>query len=290
VDGFFLVNKPVGPSSFAIIHQLKPFVLRERIGHAGTLDPAASGLLIVAVGNATRLLQYLPAEPKAYTFIVQFGSETDTLDNEGIVIESGGRVPCQEELEPILSRFIGRVHQEPPRFSAIKIDGERAYARARNNESFAMTPREVTITSLTLENFNGVNGSGTIVTKCSSGTYVRALARDIARNLGTLGFASAIRRTAIGPFSLDGAQSVDDIAKAIDTSLVSIREAFKTCACVTVSEAQKKTLSFGADIRLDSKSAPEEDLPLFAFDDKDEIVAVLIKKENEVYHPEKVFL
>jgi tRNA pseudouridine55 synthase len=290
VDGFFLVNKPVGPSSFAIIHQLKPSVLRERIGHAGTLDPAASGLLIVAVGNATRLLQYLPAEPKVYTFAIQFGSETDTLDNEGTVVECGGRVPRQEELEPILSRFVGKVHQEPPRFSAIKIDGERAYARARNNEAFSMTPREVTISSLTLERFDAVNGRATIAAKCSSGTYVRSIARDIARALGTFGFASDIRRTGIGPFSLNDARSVDEIAAAIDSSLMSIREAFKTCICITISEVQKKTLSFGADVRIESAPECSGEQPVFAFDQKDEIVAVLTKQKNGFSHPVKVFV
>ena len=290
MDGFFFVNKPAGPSSFAIIHKLKPFVGRQRIGHAGTLDPAASGLLVVAVGKATRLLEYLPAQPKAYTFVVRFGTETDTLDSEGTVVESGGRVPNRQEMEAILPRFVGTIRQEPPRFSAIKIGGERAYARARNNESFSMTPREVTIASLTLESFDAVNGCAAFATHCSTGTYIRSIARDIARGLGTFGFASDIRRTAIGPFSLEGAQSVEDIAAAIDSFLVPIREVFKSCACVTISEYQKKNLSFGADIRLDGKSAPAGDAPLFAFDEKNAIAAVLVKKENGLFHPVKAFV
>ena len=105
MDGFFFIKKPSGPSSFAIIDRCKPFVGRERIGHAGTLDPAASGLLIVAVGKATRLLEYMPAHPKAYTFVVRFGSETDSLDDEGTVIQSGGRVSTGKESKPFTWAF-----------------------------------------------------------------------------------------------------------------------------------------------------------------------------------------
>jgi tRNA pseudouridine55 synthase len=290
MDGFLFIDKPTGPSSFAVINQLKPLIRGRRIGHAGTLDPAASGLLIVAVGKATRLLEYVPAHPKAYTFTLRFGSETDTLDDEGVVVESGGRIPNDQELQAVLPRFLGTIGQEPPRFSAVKIDGQRAYARARRKESFTVAPREVTIESIALDTFEAASGTAVISTRCSAGTYIRSLARDIARALGTFGFALNIRRTAIGPFSLNEAKTVDTVAAALPSFLVSTREVFKTCSAVSVSDAQKKTLSFGADLRLEGAPQCGENRPLFACDDVGEIVAVLKEIEDGRFHPVKVFL
>jgi tRNA pseudouridine55 synthase len=289
MDGFIFVNKPVGPSSFAVIQRIKPLVNRARIGHAGTLDPAASGLLIVAVGKATRLLEYVPVEPKCYTFTLHFGAETDTLDNEGSIVESGGPIPGEQALADALPHFTGTILQEPPRFSAIKINGERAYARARNNEAFDMKPRQVTVYSITMDGFDAVKGAASIAVGCSSGTYVRSLARDIARALKTFGFATNIHRTALGPFTLSEAKGIDVVTESIPSCLVSIHDVFSTCPCVIISEAQKEKLAFGADIQIDN--APSEDpRPVFGFDGQNKIVAVLVKKESGLYHPEKVFL
>ncbi len=289
MDGFIFVNKPAGPSSFAVISRIKPLANRSRIGHAGTLDPAASGLLIVAVGKATRLLEYLPAEPKTYTFTLHFGAQTDTLDNEGSIVESGGPIPDRRAIEEILPRFMGAILQEPPRYSAIKINGERAYARARNNETFEMKPRQVTIGSLSLEHFDPDTGCARLRVSCSSGTYIRSLARDIAHALATFGHASGIRRIAVGPFPLDAAEEIDAVTASISSCLVSIHDVFRTCPAVTISEAQKEMLSFGKDIPIEN--APVEDSrPLFGFDDGNDIRAVLVKKENGMFHPEKVFL
>ncbi len=141
MDGFLLIDKPAGPTSFAVVKHVRSFCRRCKIGHAGTLDPAASGLLIVALGNATRLLEFLPTEPKVYTFIVSFGSETDTLDAEGRVTRSGGRIPGEDEIRSVLPRFVGKQMQVPPRFSALKIKGKRAYDLARGSEDFTLAPR-----------------------------------------------------------------------------------------------------------------------------------------------------
>jgi tRNA pseudouridine55 synthase len=289
MDGFIFVNKQAGPSSFAVMSRIKPLINRARIGHAGTLDPAAGGLLIVAVGKATRLLEYLPAEPKRYTFTLHFGAETDTLDNEGAVVAEGGRTPDQGELAAALPRFIGAILQEPPRFSAIKIHGERAYARARKNESFEMQPREVTISSITCESFGAGQGTAVISVSCSSGTYVRSLARDIARALGTYGFASDIRRTAIGPFTLDKAHEIDAVVASLSACMVPIGEVFHGLPRANISESQVEKLSVGADIALEN-APPAGNQPVFGFNERNEIVAVLVKKETGLYHPEKVFL
>ncbi len=288
VDGFIFVNKPAGPSSFSVVRRIRPQVKGRRIGHSGTLDPSASGLLIIAVGKATRLIGYLPSEPKRYTFTLHFGTETDTLDNEGNIVESGGRVPDKTEIAATLSKFVGTILQEPPRFSAIKIDGKRAYKRARDNETFIVRSREVTISKMTIESFDAEGGTAVIATGCSTGTYVRSLARDIARSLGTFGFASNIRRSAIGPFTLEDAHEIEEIVASVGSFIIPVRTALKTSVCVTIPEVQRLSLSFGADISMNREVRDEQ--PLFAFDDKGEIAAVLRKKENGRFHPVKVFL
>jgi tRNA pseudouridine55 synthase len=286
MDGFLFINKPSGPSSFAVINRLKPLVNRARIGHAGTLDPAASGLLIVAVGKATRLLEYVPVQPKCYTFTLHFGAETDTLDNEGSIVESGGRIPDRQAITDALPRFIGTILQEPPRYSAIKINGQRAYARARKNETFEMKPREVTVYSLNLDSLDAAAGTASISAGCSSGTYVRSLARDIARALKTFGFAADIRRTALGPFTLEDAKEIDEVTVSLGPCLIPVREVFGKCPHVVISDVQKEKLSFGADIALNGLA---DSKTIFAFDGKDAIAAVLVKKETGLFHPVKVF-
>jgi tRNA pseudouridine55 synthase len=290
LNGFVLVNKHPGPSSFAVIHKIKSKVSPLRIGHAGSLDPAACGLLIVGIGHATRLFEYLPAEPKRYCFTIHFGSDTDSLDDKGIVVKSGGRVPAASEVGSVLARFIGKTLQEPPKISALKINGERAYKRARNNEQFEMKPREVTISSLTLGSFDAASGCAYLSTECSTGTYVRSIARDIAAMLGTYGFASDIRRTDIGPFSISDAHEIEEIIPSIESYVLPIRDAFSSRVCVTISEEQRIALSFGSDIVLAENFPDCKTDPVFAFDEHNELVAVLIKKENELFHPVKVFL
>ena len=136
MDGFLFVDKPAGPTSFDVVRRVRKLLGVAKAGHAGTLDPLASGLLICAVGNATRLLPYVPAEPKRYAFRMKFGSETDTLDREGTVVAEGGRVPGRGEVKGILKRFSGQLSQLPPKFSAVKVDGVRAYGLARKKQEF----------------------------------------------------------------------------------------------------------------------------------------------------------
>ncbi len=288
MDGFIFVNKPAGPSSFAVVKHIRALSGGGPTGHAGTLDPAAEGLLIVAVGKATRLLEFLPSQPKRYTFAVRFGIETDTLDNQGSVLKDDGRVPSSREIAAALPRFVGRTLQEPPRFSALKINGKRAYHRARNKEAFSLLPREVTIQSLVLKGFNHDEGAAWFEVSCSAGTYIRALARDIARALATVGHARGIRREAIGPFTLESTVDFGAIRAPIEAIAVPIRTVFKTGQCVTIDPTRQKRLAQGMDIALPYEGIGEN--PVFAFDNDDRVIAVLTQKERGTFHPVKVFI
>ena len=218
LHGWLVVDKPVGPSSAAVVGKLK-WALRQgghgkvKIGHGGTLDPLASGVLPIALGEATKLSGYLLNGPKAYRFTISFGTGTSTDDAEGEVVAQSPVRPTAEAIRAILPRFTGPIRQRPPAYSALKVDGERAYARARAGESVELAARDLVIHALSLEE-SGPD-SATLHVHCSKGTYVRSLARDIAEALGTVGHVSLVRRTAAGPFALDQALSLDKCVELV---------------------------------------------------------------------------
>ncbi len=242
MNGFFFIDKPAGPTSFDVVRQLRR-ACGEKTGHSGTLDPQASGLLICAVGDATRLLPCLPAEPKRYSFGVTFGAETDTLDSEGTVVAASGRVPLEEEVRAALPKFTGRVTQTPPRFSAVRVEGERAYDLARRQRVFELKERTVAIASLALARFDAPEASLDVT--CSGGTYVRSLARDLAKSLGTLAFASFIRRLAIGPFAVDNAVSPAAAANDPSVHVVPVAKALGSVPSVVLGPVQLETVGDG---------------------------------------------
>jgi tRNA pseudouridine55 synthase len=218
LHGWLVVDKPVGPSSAAVVGKLK-WALRQgghgkvKIGHGGTLDPLASGVLPIALGEATKLSGYLLNGPKAYRFTISFGTATSTDDAEGEVVAQSPVRPTAEAIRALLPRFTGPIRQRPPAYSALKVDGERAYARARAGESVELAARDLVIHALSLEE-SGPD-SATLHVHCSKGTYVRSLARDIAEALGTVGHVSLLRRTAAGPFALDQALSLDKCVELV---------------------------------------------------------------------------
>jgi tRNA pseudouridine55 synthase len=284
VDGFLFVDKPAGPASFAVVKQVRSMLGGAKIGHAGTLDPLASGLLICALGSATRLLPYLPAEPKRYAFAVRFGSETDTLDADGAVTAEGGHFPSRKELEDVCVRFTGNVAQVPPRFSAVKVDGRRAYELARKNAEFEIKERTVTVFSLSVSSYSEAAAEAGFEVACSGGTYVRSLVRDMAHALGTLAFASFIRRLAIGPFSVDKAISLENVAD-IRRHIMTVQEALSSIPSVTITQEQCGTIATGRTIGLDMNDAV-----VIAYTDAGAVAGVLIKSGTREYHPEKVFI
>jgi tRNA pseudouridine55 synthase len=249
VHGWLVIDKPVGPGSTDIVSKVKR-ALREggypkvKVGHGGTLDPLASGVLPVALGEATKLAGRMLDADKAYDFTIRFGQETDTLDGEGAVVASSEVRPTLDQIEAVLPRFTGEIDQIPPTYSALKVDGERAYARARAGEALEMKSRRVKVHSLAVrsERSRGPIPSGaedgeglgfarrgvstsldanraltlseiTLSARVSKGTYIRSLARDIALGLGTVGHVTMLRRTRAGPFTLAAAISLDKMGQ-----------------------------------------------------------------------------
>jgi tRNA pseudouridine55 synthase len=198
-EGIILLDKPPGTTSFRSLAELKRRLGTGRVGHAGTLDKFAEGLLVVLVGRMTRLCTFATSLDKEYVAVFTFGRGTDTLDPEGVITASGP-IPSRENITSVLPSFLGTISQLPPDYSAVHVGGKRAYQAARAGESPVLTPRIVTIDRLDLIDL--VGAELTIRVSCSKGTYVRSLARDMAARLGTCAFVSALRRTRIGGFRL----------------------------------------------------------------------------------------
>lgn len=217
MHGWVILDKPIGLGSTQAVAAVKRN-LREagfgkvKVGHGGTLDPLATGVLPIALGEATKLCGRMLDASKTYEFTVAFGTETSGLDAEGEVVATSEHWPTFGEIETVLSQFIGPIEQIPPAYSAIKIDGKRAYDRARAGEDIEMAARAVTVHSLY------ISGAGegplehiTLTADVSKGTYIRSLARDIAYALGTVGHVTMLRRTRAGPFTLEKAISLDKL-------------------------------------------------------------------------------
>ncbi len=212
LHGWMVIDKAEGPTSAAVVGRLRHALRaaghgRVKIGHGGTLDPLATGVLPVALGEATKLAGLLLNGSKAYRVVVAFGAATATDDAEGPVVAQSDVRPGEDAIRAVLPRFAGRIRQRPPAYSALKVDGRRAHARARAGEQLELAEREVTIHALELVACDAE--TATLSVRCSKGTYVRSLARDLALALGTVGHVRALRRTAAGPFSLADARPLD---------------------------------------------------------------------------------
>jgi tRNA pseudouridine55 synthase len=210
MNGWIVVDKPVGPGSTQVVSAVKRALRaggypKVKVGHGGTLDPLASGVLPVALGEATKLAGRMLDSDKAYAFAVAWGTETDTLDAEGRVTETSDVVPSPAEIQAILPRFTGPIEQVPPAFSALKVDGRRAYDLARAGAEVTLATRAVTVHALS-------HREGVFTAHVSKGTYIRSLARDIARALGSVAHVTMLRRIRAGPFTLESAISLDRLA------------------------------------------------------------------------------
>jgi tRNA pseudouridine55 synthase len=212
--GWIILDKPLGLGSTQAVGAVKR-VCREaglgkvKVGHGGTLDPLATGVLPIALGEATKLCGRMLDATKTYAFTVQFGTQTDTLDLEGKVIAESPVRPTRAEIEAVLPRFTGPIEQVPPAYSALKVDGERAYDLARKGEAVELKSRSVTIHDLTIEAAD--TDSVTLIAQVSKGTYIRSLARDIALALGTVGHVTMLRRLKAGPFGIEAAILLDKL-------------------------------------------------------------------------------
>jgi len=274
LHGWIILDKPVGLGSTTAVSAVKR-ILREagepktKVGHGGTLDPLASGVLPIALGEATKLAGRMLDATKSYEFTIRFGEETDTLDAEGKVVATSVVRPTLEQVAAVLPRFTGAIEQVPPAFSALKIEGKAAYARARAGEEFELTPRKVDICSITVRpepvedlrvsprgpdspstSSGRTVGEVTLSAEVSKGTYVRSLARDIARALNSVGHVTMLRRTRAGPFGIQQAISLDFLeeaakARALTRTVLPLTAALDDIPALPVTPDQAQLLRHG---------------------------------------------
>jgi tRNA pseudouridine55 synthase len=259
VNGWVVLDKGVGMTSTHAVAVVKRALNAKKAGHAGTLDPLASGILPIALGEATKTVPFVMDGRKSYVFTVAWGVETDTDDAEGRPVQASNTSPSREAVEAVLPTFTGTVEQVPPRFSAIKIQGERAYDLARDGETVELQPRTVEIARLALRAHEG--DRSVLEADCGKGTYVRAIARDLGRALGCLGHVAALRRTRVGPFSEENAATVAELHAAAEnpeepTALRPVESALSDLPSVPVSRDMAVRLMRGQSILLRGRDAP----------------------------------
>jgi tRNA pseudouridine55 synthase len=217
MDGILVASKPGGPTSHDVVALVRRLAATKRVGHGGTLDPFASGVLPLFLGRATKVVEYHLGDRKGYRATVCFGASSTTDDLEGDLTPAGGSGPSREAVEKAQGSFLGEISQRPPAYSAIKVAGRRAYAMARAGEAVELAERRVTIDALELLSWDDSDPDRPIATidvRCSAGTYVRALARDLGAAVGSAAYLGALVRTASGPFSIDAATPLDEIRAA----------------------------------------------------------------------------
>ena len=217
LDGILVVDKPIGPTSHDIVSLVRRLAATKRVGHGGTLDPFASGVLPVFLGRATRVVEFHLADRKAYRATICFGASSSTDDLEGEMTPSDGPAPDRATIEGVFARFTGTISQRPPAYSAIKVGGRRAYAMARAGETVELKDRQVTIEALSLASWDDSEPDRPVAVVdvvCSAGTYVRALARDLGTTVGNAAYLGALRRTAAGSFAESDAVSMDVVRAA----------------------------------------------------------------------------
>jgi tRNA pseudouridine55 synthase len=263
VHGWIVLDKPVGMTSTHAVAVVKRTLNAKKAGHAGTLDPLASGILPIALGEATKTVPFVMDGRKSYVFTVAWGVETDTDDAEGRPVNATNTYPERDQVEALLSGFTGTIEQVPPRFSAIKIKGERAYDLARDGEVPDLAARTVQIDRLAVVAHHA--DRSILEADCGKGTYVRALARDLGRALGCLGHVAALRRTRVGPFAEEDAVKVGDLEAARDGAgealaavLRPVESALSELQSVAISRDSAARLMRGQPVILRGREAPPE--------------------------------
>ena len=217
LDGILIIAKPAGPTSHDVVALVRRLAATKRVGHGGTLDPFASGVLPVFLGHATRVVEYHLGDRKAYRATVCFGASSTTDDLEGELTPASGPAPTREAVEAALPALTGPISQRPPAYSAVKVAGRRAYAMARAGETVELAERAVTIHALDIVSWDATDPDRPVAVVdvvCSAGTYVRALARDMGEHLGSAAYLGALTRTASGPFTLEAARTLDAVRAA----------------------------------------------------------------------------
>lgn len=295
VHGWLILDKPLNMTSTQAVGYVRRMFNAQKAGHAGTLDPLATGILPIALGEATKTVPYAVDGEKAYHFTVRWGAETATDDMEGAVTKSCDQRPSRGEIEALLPRFIGEIMQVPPQYSAIKIDGERAYDLARDGENVQLEARPVIIDRLDMTDMPDTDTS-VFVAECGRGTYVRAIARDLGRMLGCYGHVIGLRRTRVGPFEearaitveqIEAAAKCEDGGDSLSQLLAPVESALSDLPELMVSPSDAASLVRGQAILLRGRDAPVMTGPAFATS-KGRLIA-LGELDKGALHPTRVF-
>lgn len=275
LKGFVNIIKPTGMTSSDVVCKVKKILHTKKVGHLGTLDPAASGVLPVAVGKATKFFDYFLSKDKCYTAVVKFGIETDTLDSFGNITNIDKNIDISEQMIlDVIDNFVGEIYQYPPKYSALKINGKKAYELARENIEFELKPRKITIHNIKLRKMCQKN-TFLFDVHCSAGTYIRSLFADIANKIGTIAFVPVIIRTKSGAFDLNNAITLKEFEE--NTKLIKIEEVFIDFKTIEIDELMSKKILNGVSV-LDKEIGVFDDKP-FLIKYKNDIVG-LYKIEN----------
>lgn len=294
MDGILNINKPLGMTSHDVVARVRKLLKQRRVGHAGTLDPAASGVLPICVGLGTRVAEYLSESGKAYQAEIIFGVVTDTYDTEGAVLRTHDATSLtQEQLEQALPAFLGEQMQQPPRYSAIKIQGQPAYKLARAGSEIELAPRPITISQLEILAWEPP--CLTLAVACSKGTYIRSLAYDLGEHVGTGAHLGGLIRTRSGPFALAESITLDQLEGAIADESVTqylfpADAALRQYPALTLSTEQVTQVLHGNPIRT-SVQAPQPASTLARiYSEEGQFLAIAQWDDQRQYwHPKKVF-
>ena len=297
IDGILVVAKEPGPTSHDIVALIRRLTGVKRVGHGGTLDPFAAGVLPVFVGHATRLVEYHLSDDKEYRALVCFGarSTTDDLDGELTATDDHRPALSRDAVEEALARFRGSIEQTPPDYSAVRVAGRKAYELARHGEKPTLKARTVTIHRLEMTDWDDsdpMRPVATVEVRCSAGTYIRALARDLGESLGTGAYLGALTRTASGPFRIAIARPLDELRTAltegrVEEVLLPMDTGMDSYPSLTLSDEEVVSLARGQELRR-SREAPDEGLVRIR-DQSGRLVAIARAERGQI-KPEKVFV
>ena len=290
VDGWVILDKPVGLGSTPAVSRVRRLFGAQKAGHGGTLDPLASGVLPIALGEATKTVPFVMDGRKEYRFTLCFGQARSTEDAEGEVTATSDLRPTDAEIRRALAAFVGEVEQVPPAFSALKIEGKRAYDLARAGQPVALKPRRVLIERLELLGRPDADHADFVVS-CGKGTYIRSLGRDLALSLGTVGYLSALRRTAVGPFREEAAISLPKLEAlghipALLGALAPVATALDDIPALALTEAQADRLRQGQPVLL-TRDAPPSGALLRA--EAGSRLVALVRSDGASLQPVRVF-
>lgn len=291
INGWLLIDKPVGISSNQVLGKLKRLFKPKKIGFVGTLDPLASGVLPVAFGEATKTIQFVENVNKTYEFSIKWGEHRDTYDGEGDVIDTSDIQPLDAEIDANIGAFIGKIAQTPPKYSAIKINGKRAYDLARQDCDFEIQSREITIFDLKRSKPT-INDETFLCVHCSKGTYVRSLAVDLATSCGALGYVKHLRRLKSGAFEIDQTISLaflENMLQNIQSVLLPVETALDDIPAYALTEQEVEHLRFGLTLAFSEDKASAQSGLYKAFYN-DHLIAVLeLDPATQIMKSKRIF-